>query len=160
MDMESGKQHIITWIKKYQYVLWVILIGVFLMLLPENSKKTEAVLIPEETVETDLGKELCEILSHIAGVGNVEVLLTEDTGNNTIYQMDAGYGQSDGNTVIIMDSSREEKGLVKQILSPVYRGAVIVCQGADSPSVRLNVVEAVQSVTGLSSDRISVLKMK
>lgn len=160
MDMESGKQHILTLIKKYQYVLWVILMGVCLMLLPENSKNTEGVAIPTQAVKTDLEEELCEILSHIESVGRVEILLTEDTGKSTIYQMDAGHGQSDGNTVIIMDSGREEKGLVKQILSPVYRGAVIVCQGADSSSVRLNVVEAVKSVTGLSSDCISVLKMK
>lgn len=160
MDMESGKQHILTWIQKYQYVLWVVLIGVFLMLLPENPKKAEEVPIPTQAIKKDLEEKLCEILSHMAGVGKVEVLLTEDTGNNTIYQMDAGHGQSGGNTVIVMDSGREEKGLVKQILSPVYRGAVIVCQGADSPSVQLNVVEAVKSVTGLSSDCISVLKMK
>ena len=41
MDMESGKQQFITVIKKYQYVLLVILIGVFLMLLPANAKENE-----------------------------------------------------------------------------------------------------------------------
>jgi len=36
----------------------------------------------------------------------------------------------------------------------------VVCQGADRAGVRLAVVDAVKSVTGLSSDRITVLKMK
>jgi len=36
----------------------------------------------------------------------------------------------------------------------------VVCQGADDPAVRLAVSQAVSSVTGISTDRISVLKMK
>ena len=57
-------------------------------------------------------------------------------------------------------SSRTESGLVRQTLGPVYRGAVILCQGADDPTVKLAVVEAVRCVTGLGADQISVQKMK
>ena len=39
-------------------------------------------------------------------------------------------------------------------------GAVVVCQGADQPSVRLDVTNAVAAYTGLGSDKISVIKMK
>ena len=39
-------------------------------------------------------------------------------------------------------------------------GAVIVCQGADDPEVRLNVTNAVAAYTGLGSDKITVMKMK
>lgn len=39
-------------------------------------------------------------------------------------------------------------------------GAVVVCQGADQPSVRLDVTNAVAAYTGLGSDQISVIKMK
>lgn len=39
-------------------------------------------------------------------------------------------------------------------------GAVVVCAGAASPQVRLDVTKAVMSYTGLGSDRITVLKMK
>ena len=108
----------------------------------------------------DLEQKLTEILSKIDGVGKAEVLLTEANGSNTIYQTDAGQNYSNLDTVIITDGNREEKGLVKQVLPPEYRGALIVCQGADSAGVRLSVVEAVKSVTGLSSDCITVLKMK
>jgi stage III sporulation protein AG len=41
---------------------------------------------------------------------------------------------------------------------PAYQGAVIVCQGADNSAVRLAVSEAVSALTGLSSDKISILK--
>lgn len=39
-------------------------------------------------------------------------------------------------------------------------GVVIVCEGAGSSSVRLNVTNAVAAYTGFGSDRITVLKMK
>lgn len=39
-------------------------------------------------------------------------------------------------------------------------GAVVVCQGADQSSVRLDVTNAVAAYTGLGSDKISVIKMK
>ena len=63
-------------------------------------------------------------------------------------------------TVVVTGSSREETGLVSQLLPPTYRGAVILCQGADNAQVRLSIVEAVSNATGLSTDKISVLKMK
>ena len=39
-------------------------------------------------------------------------------------------------------------------------GCVVVCEGADSPAVRLEVTNAVAAYTGLGSDKISVIKMK
>ena len=43
---------------------------------------------------------------------------------------------------------------------PVYQGAVVVCQGAGNSQVRLTVIDAVSVLTGLSSDKISVVKWK
>lgn len=159
MDQESGKQ-LIGYIKKYQYVLLVALVGVFLMLVPQRQEEPEIPMAStsEAPAAVDLETELAEILSKISDVGKAEVLLTEASGGDTIYQMDSAQNHLD--TVTIMGGNREEKGLVKQVMAPVYRGAIVVCRGADSAGVRLKVVEAVKSVTGLSSDCITVLKMK
>lgn len=160
MDMETGKQQFITFLKKYQYVLLVILVGVCLMMMPAKSEQPQMISMPEETAVTDLENELSFILSKIAGVGKTEVLLTEASGSHTIYQMDTGRNREDLQTVIITDKNREEAGLVKQIVPPDYKGALVVCEGGDSANVRLAVVDAVKSVTGLSADCITVLKMK
>lgn len=160
MDLETGKQQFITFVKKYQYVLLVVLVGVVLMLIPQSPRESQTVTQTEEVVEADLQMQLAAILGQISGVGKVEVLLTEAAGADTVYQVDTRQNQANADTVIITDRNREETGLVKRILPPVYRGAVVVCQGADSAGVRLNVVDAVKSVTGLSSDCITVLKMK
>lgn len=39
-----------------------------------------------------------------------------------------------------------------------WAGAVIVCEGAGSAAVRLELTRAVNALTGLSSDRISIVK--
>lgn len=50
----------------------------------------------------------------------------------------------------------EGVGEAKVLLSD--NGAVIVCEGAENPEVRLSIVRAVEAYTGFSSDRIQVLK--
>ena len=54
-------------------------------------------------------------------------------------------------------------GRVYVLLSDVREGeggAVVVCDGAESASVTLEIVRAVSAYTGLGSNRIIVLKMK
>lgn len=54
-------------------------------------------------------------------------------------------------------SDIEGAGRVRVLCSEM--GAAVVCDGADSPQVRLAVVEAVSAYTGLGSDKITVLTM-
>ena len=150
--------------KKYGWPVVILLAGILLLLLPGkgSSEITDAGII--ETVDNILTLEeaLSEILSTVQGAGKVRVMLSVASGEETLYQSnssitDGGSGKSD--TVIVSDSQRNEQGLVKQINPPVYLGAIVVCQGADSPTVRLALTEAVANMTGLTSDKISVLKM-
>ena len=162
MDRSVPKQRINALFGKYKYPILVVLVGLGLMLL-SNRTDTEPSAEPAETVQVqDLETRLAAVLSQIEGVGRVQVLLTEESGRETLYQTDT---QSDSDrrtedTVLVEDAARRETGLIRQILEPQYRGAVILCQGADQPSVRLAVVEAVRCVTGLGADRISVLNLK
>lgn len=160
MDLESGKRQLITYIKKYQYLLIVFFAGILIMLFPETKIEHSETTVPETEVEILLEDKLCDILGSISGVGKVEVLLTEAYGSETIFQTDISRSTSNTDTVILTDGSRTQTGLVKQVIPPAYKGAVVVCKGADSAAVRLAVVEAVMRATGLSSDCITVLKMK
>ena len=160
MDASLPKQRINALFGKYKYPILVLLVGLALLALPK-ADPTEQVTLPAETVAVDLERRLEELLSQIAGAGQVRVLLTEDTGRETVYQTDT---QTDADslredTVIVEDSARTEMGLVRRTLEPRYRGAVILCQGADAPGVKLAIVEAVRCVTGLGADRISVQKL-
>lgn len=166
MDGLNLQEKAAVFLKKYRYVILVVLVGLILMAIPE-SKPQEEKTVPTVPAESDnIQTQLEEILAQIQGVGRVEVLLTISSGERTVYEYDQDL-QEDGDsaslrteTVIITDGDRAERGLVRQVIPPVYLGAVIVCQGGDLPGVKLAVVEAVSAVTGLTADKISVLKMK
>lgn len=149
---------------KYRYVLLILLIGVCLMLIPDLSAKQESVQPSVQAQETEpsLVDQLERILSEVKGAGKVSVMLTIAEGERIRYQTNDSYSGDlqRQDTVLITDKDRAQCGLVQRIDPPIYRGAVIVCQGADSPSVRLAILEAVAKVTGLDSSRISILKMK
>lgn len=162
MEWIAGKERVLEYIKKYRHVLLILLIGVLFMIFP-SAEEPEAQPQPSASeAAPSLQDSLAEILSKVSGAGKVEVLLTQAAGEQTLYQTDEDLSSDDvrRDTVLITNSDREEVGLIKQVNPPVYRGAVVLCQGADSAAVRLSIVEAVMSVTGLTSDCITVLKMK
>jgi stage III sporulation protein AG len=152
--------------EKYKYVLLIVAVGIIFMLLPSGNEDHSASAVETAPVsERSVTEELCQILSQIRGVGKVKVMITEMTGPETLYQVDTDRTEdSDGLQVrtetVIISGNGEEKGLIQTVTPPTYLGAIVVCQGADNATVRLAVTTAVSNVTGISMDRISVLKMK
>jgi len=170
MDITMIRSKLASWGKKYRYVAIILAVGVVLMLLPTGRKSDDDVT-PMEAVQEKLQLEITAeqlegVLSQIKGAGNVEVLLTCAAGERTVFHTNERSSSSEGNqtreyeTVLITDGSRTEEALVTRVLAPEYLGAVIVCQGAADPTVKLAVSEAVSKATGLGMDRISVLMMK
>lgn len=159
----AGKQ-----LKKYKYPLIVLLVGIILMVIPTGSKKQTQGNMPEatEAFQVSTEEKLAEILSSIKGAGNVKVMLTIQAGEEYFYQADTNATQSDAtsstttDTVILTDKNRTQSPLIRQILGPKYQGAIILCTGANDPSVKLSIIDAVSKITGLGSDKISVLELK
>lgn len=168
MELTAIGGKVLEFLKKYRYVVLVLLIGVGLMVIPGKTSNETEPMPSENSQETaiDQSEQLEDILSQIDGAGKVKVLLTWSSGPRTVYQTDDDCTTTEGSstvhrdTVVITDADRAEQGLVTQVLSPEYLGAVVICQGADSAAVRLSIVEAVADATGLGTDQISVLKMK
>lgn len=149
----------VNFLGQYRYAVLVLVIGLAFMLIPGQPKEQTPVQT-QETVPIGITPEekLAKILSSIRGAGRVEVLLSYAEGERTLYQTDNGVQSTD--TVTVTDSERNQSGLVAQVIPPIYRGAVIVCQGGGNPAVRLAIVDAVSKFTGLGSNQIAVLEMK
>lgn len=162
MDQLTDRKNILPYIRKYRYVLLALLLGLLIMLLPQEEKSPAMESAIQAETQPKLQDELAEILSQIAGAGRVEVLLTQSKGECVLYQMDEDISGDEvsRDTVLVQNTNREEDGLIRQINPPIYQGAIILCQGADNATIKLSIVEAVMAVTGLTSDCITVLKMK
>ena len=144
------------------------MIGILFMALQTGTKDntpSQTASAPQTAITT-LEERLSSLLSQVSGAGNVQVILTMSSGEETLYQANEDVStQENGmttktDTVTVTDAQRNESGLIRQVNPPVYKGAVIVCQGADNAAVRLAIVDAVGKATGLGADKISVLKMK
>lgn len=168
-DMAIGKwkEQVKTYFGKYKYVLLILLIGMVFMLQPSNEEPTKTEQQEHvQKAEPELCAQLEDILMNIRGAGDVMVMLSEAQGESTIYQTDTTSSNSEkgtdtrSQTILITDSQRNETGLVYQKNPPIYQGAIILAQGADEPTVKLAIVEAVSKITGLGANKISVLRMK
>lgn len=168
MDIKKFQASISTLINKYKYAVLIFLIGFVLMILPTGNKKEQAEPVATQDSQNQISvqEQLEEILSYIQGAGSVKVMLKEVSGEETVYQTDVEINTSDSTSsnniqsIIVEDSDNNESGLIKQINPPQYQGAVVLCQGADDPAVKLAIADAVSKITGLGLDKIAVLKMK
>ena len=158
---------------KYKYVLLVIAAGVICLAWPSAR---EAVTPEAEISETGSGdgldslqQEMEEILGKISGVGQVQVMLTLDRGSESVLAEDTTLSYSgqtqapddynrSSETVVLSKSGSGDNVVVTQEVYPQFRGALVVSEGGGDPAVQLTVTAAVSALTGLGSDRISVLE--
>jgi stage III sporulation protein AG len=153
---------------RYKYVALVVLIGAGLLLWPSGSSNTGQSAQNERTETRDLEGELAELLSQISGVGQARILLTEDTDGQRQLAQDTQLTYSGDvaspeeysrrSETVLVDAGDRDETVVLQTQYPTYRGALVVCQGGDRAEVKLAVTEAVAALTGLSADRIVVVK--
>ena len=157
-------------ISKFRLPLLIFAAGLLLMMLPTGKRSTQAVQTAAQAAQTQeltpSQEEMEAILSRIDGVGRVDLLLTLRTSGASVYQTDtrtvtSGSGTTEEcQTVFGQTSGSGKEPVVQTTLAPQYQGALVVCDGADRASVRLAVVQAVTSLTGLGSNQIAVVKMK
>ena len=153
---------------RYKYAALVGLIGAGLLLWPSGEAKTPAAPSAESVSVRDLQSEMEEILGTMSGVGQVRVLLTEESDGQRELAQDTELEYSGQTTApeaysrrseaVLVDGGSGDQVVVTQRRYPSYRGALVVCQGGDRPEVKLAVTEAVAALTGLSADRITVAK--
>ena len=62
--------------------------------------------------------------------------------------------------MVTVNTSGRNMPITIKIKHPEYMGAVIVCEGGDNSKIRLELTQAMKSLTGISADNIVVAKMK
>ena len=174
MEQQQGKKRR-AWqvaLGKYKYALIVVLAGIVCLAWPSVSRDEQEKDLTEKTAATDdqvekLQQEMEEILGHMAGVGQVRVLLTVDRGKETVLASDSTLSYSGATaspddysrtTDTVVLSGSDSGVVVTQEVWPRYRGALVVCQGGGDAAVQLSVIQAVSALTGLGSNKISVVQ--
>lgn len=165
--------NIIGIIKKYKYIIAVIIVGIFFMSIPDVSDNKSSTLTANEINfdVKDFEARIEKILIECEGVGRVKVILSVDSGPEFVYAKDSKKSQraqqegvvesdSDVKPTIMSEGSGKESPIKIKEMYPKFRGALVVCDGAEDAAVKRIVVDSIMSLTGLKSDSISVIKMK
>lgn len=158
---------------KYKFLLLIVCVGILLLLLPTKNQQAESTSISQQELSFSLAEEeqkMEQALSKVAGAGRVKVVLTLENSGERFFLQDETSSQKTGSEDEIEQSLEQEavvisrgSGLQETVITeqkyPNYQGALVVCEGGGDASVRLELTKAVSSLTGLGTDKITVLKM-
>ena len=153
---------------KYKLILLVLAAGLILLLLPSEGggdpdpagQGAEVLSFDLEELESRMEKAL----SQIEGVGELSLVLTLESGVEEISAVDAEYIQDEDRiteritTVLKSGTGSVKEPAVIRRNYPVFRGALVVCEGGDDPDIKLSVTKAVSALTGLGADKITVCR--
>lgn len=187
-------------ILKKENMIVIILIGVLLLVIaiPVNPKKTKTEDIkqqPEDinqsftdsSVEENTDQSYVEnlesrvedILSSMEGVGNVKVMITLQSSQETIVEKDmptsrSNISETDGSggnrntnemdsqetTVYTTNQNGDKIPYVIKTKEPEIEGVTVVAQGGDNAVVQKNISEVIQALFHIELHKIKVVKMR
>ena len=170
-----GRKKLLNFMKilqKYKYIAVVIAVGFFLLILPSGEGEKEEKKTHDDFDVKSFERRLEDTLSECNGVGRCSVILSVEAGPERVYEKESrkSLRENEGGVIIqnesdtkpstLSEGSGRESALLVKELYPEFRGAVVICDGADRTDVKSAVGACVSSLTGLGSDRISIVKMK
>lgn len=144
----------------------------------KNNPSEVLALNNNSTIKVELEEKLENILSTIKNVGKVNVFINYSESSSSIPLYDESTttsttteGDSDGGTrntvetenqkeVVFTEKSGIKDPVIQKTVMPVIEGAIITAEGASDASVKTNIINAVQAVTGLTIDRVQVFEMQ
>lgn len=174
MKYKEHLQKIFGQIMNTRALVIIFIVGIGLMLLPQEKDKGERVSSTKTdcgtAYKTEMEKQLKTILSSVKGVGSTEVMITLENDGQTFFASDvkAEYQKRDDteqNTeektyLLKNDAGGGESPIVVQQGKPNISGVLVIAEGAKQADVKNDIIRAVRAVLGVKAHRIEVLERK
>ena len=143
-----------------------------------NSINNTAINSENINIETDdLKSNLESILSKIKGVGDVQVFINYSESNEIVpmYNENSTTSSTEetdtsGGTrkiqetasqkeIIYQEADGEKIPITQKVIQRQIQGAIITAKGASDATIKTNIIQAVEAVTGLATHKIQVFEM-
>lgn len=115
----------------------------------KEDNSTEEIGTAVEYVD-NLENKLCNVLSKIDGVMEVDVMITLESGFS--YE----YVQESQKIEITLDDTDEKLNIVKEIY-PKIKGVVVVAKGSEDFRVKMDILEAVVTLLQIDESAVTIL---
>ncbi len=174
----SGFLEKIKKIKNVHIVIGVVLVAFFALvfLVGNGDTKTQTNSSEMETY-MQIENRLRDVLSDISGAGRVSVMInfsgtseiitattsnkSEDkTSNNDNSGQRETESKTESTSPVIIKKDGEDIPLVVKEILPEIVGVIVVAEGANNVGVRINLLQAVQTLLNVSQDKIEIFTMK
>ncbi|MBE6807154.1 MAG: hypothetical protein E7527_03980 [Ruminococcaceae bacterium] len=154
---------------KLRWLFWLGLAGVMLIALSEwlpmgsEPEPATSLVLSERQVEQALEQRITTLLSSVEGVGRCRVLVTLESGTQTVYAADTriasdAAGQTTDTTFLRVETDTGPVGLKLTELQPTIKGVAVVCEGGGNPAVCERVTQVVTTAFQISQRRVCVVK--
>ncbi len=142
-------------------LLSAIVFVIFIYSTFSSNKKVENEVNTQETYVSQLENRLSNALSSVEGAGKVSVVITVESGMETVLAMKTTTTQtSNGLEVVETPILVNGKTVVLKENYPKVIGVMIVCEGAKSLSVLSKIQQATVSLLNINANQIEILTMK
>lgn len=193
MDFKKLKDSVSKVFKnKYMNNVLVVLLVICFMLIaitilaPGLFKEKEEVLTdgnntkvnaPVSSYEEKQKNELMNILKKIDGVGEVDVMINFESGEEKVAAYDStnqttkteetdtnggkrvSNQQNDTTKVVMSSESGGNSPVILKTYKPKVIGVIITAEGAENSKVRYDIEKAVSSLYGISAEKVNVYSM-
>ena len=168
-------------------LLIILAAGIVIIVLSLPGQNSGKDVMPETTAsvsgydqntsyEKQMEARLKKALSYVDGVGQVEVMITLKSTEESVVQTDKSVTSNhtsetdsqggtrnvdeyseDSDSLVTDNGSGSSPYVIKQIM-PEVEGVIIVADGGDKPTVKNEIYEAVQALFPVPTHKIKVLK--
>ncbi|MBR2498281.1 MAG: hypothetical protein IKB67_01015 [Clostridia bacterium] len=151
--------------KKFQVIIVIVISLIIVFGLITSNKevdKTNEVAVDEiSSYVTNLERRLTNTLKTVDGAGNVSVVITVESGMETVLAMTTTTKQTVGGTETVETPLivNGKTVIVKEVY-PKIVGVLIVAQGAKNIAVLNKIQQATTSLLNINLNQIEILTMK
>ncbi len=174
VDFKEKFKFLFEKIKKIKHIEIYLAVGLAVIIAimyfttlksPENGTSTEddnidATFSSSQEYASYIENKLENVITTVKGAGKVNILITLEKGFEYIYVTEEETRTTSNGTIVTTATVVMVDGtpILQEEIYPVISGVVVIAEGAEDISVKMNIISIIQTVIDIDSSKINVIE--